>query len=331
MGKQLWGVLTTFRRPEQLLRTLAVLAGQTKCLDHLVIVDNGGDAGSRLADELAVPTAAHHVTLLSQDHNLGPAGAIAVGMGYVAANAGPDAWVVTFDDDDPPQFPDALACLWLTAQRLLEDSPEVGAVGVGGCQFDARRVRVRRLRNDELTGSPMQVATLSGNHHPMIRVAAIRDVGPYSSELFFGQEELEFFLRMHRHGWKAFCDSGLLRRYRDARGRTGAPTTPSRSLGPADWRRYYSIRNRVYVGLEYGGRWPAWRVIGEVVGKLAVNSIRHPRASFAHSILTARACFDGLTGRLGDTWPPELTQAGHLPVNPQKRRRLAEAERAQQM
>lgn len=320
MEPELWGIITTYRRPEHLLRTLAVLADQTKRLDRLVIVDNGGGVGPLLENELSTPLAARTVTLLSEGRNVGPAGAVAAGMRHALEHAGTDDWLITFDDDDPPKSPDALERLWATAMQLLSTDRRCGAVGASGCRFDSRRTRVSRLPDSELTGKPVQVSTIGGGQLPMIRLAAVKDVGTYRPELFFGHEELEFFLRLQQGGWSAYADTALLLRYRSARGPLA--TRPSRRLGTPDWRRYYSIRNRVYIAYQTAGVRPALRVVAETAGKVLVNAPRDPREAALHAPLTARACVDGLRGRLGLTVVPELTANGRLPVRMRRKQRL---------
>lgn len=305
--------MPTFRRPEQLARTLGALAEQTKVLDHLVVVDNGGDVESALGADLSRYGAASEVTVLRPGSNLGPAGALAISLEHARARTGPESWVVSLDDDDPPGFPDLFERLWDTAHALVTTDPRCGAVGLGGSRFDPRRVRLSRLDNDELTGDPVRVTVISGNHLPMVRVAALHEVGSYQSELFFGLDDFEFFLRMNELGWHAYCDSALLQRHRQARGRTGQPSVPSTRLGQADWRRYYSVRNRVHIARRFAGPVATARLVGELLGKVVVNVAREPRVASSHLRLTTRACLEGLQGRLGATWPPELTNDGRLP------------------
>ena len=321
MGAELWGVMPTFRRPETLAETLGALAEQTRVLDHLVVVDNGGDVDPDLESSALGRRAARHVTLLRPGDNLGPAGAFSTGLDHVLRHATADAWVACLDDDDPPLFPDTLECLWTRAHQLVATDPRCGALGVGGAHFDAARVRLSRMHNDELTGQPMRVSVLSGNRLPMLRLAAVREVGAYNADLFFGFEECEFFLRMNTRGWHVYCDTELLRRYRAARGRTGEPSVPSRRLGPANWRRYYSIRNRVYIARRFAGRVPAARLVAELMGKVLANLGSDPRGALQHLRLTTRACGAGLMGRLGRTWPPELTHEGRLPSYDRRRAR----------
>lgn len=309
----LWGVMPTFRRPRQLLRTLDALAEQTQRLDHLVIVDNGGDVRARHGAAVeAHRAAARSVTILTQSENLGPAGALDVALRHVLTHGEAHDWVVTLDDDDPPQFADTLARLCETMRLLIAVDPRCGAVGFGGSAFLRRSVRTRRLHNSELTGAPVPVDMISGNHMPLVRCSAIRAVGTYDPRLFFGLDDLEFFLRMRRQGWNVYCDSALARRHRDARGRVGARTVPSRRLGPADWRRYYSVRNHVSIAVRYAGVLPTVGLISTLVAKVMLNLFVDPKAAAAHARLTLRACAEGLVGRLGPTWQPPLTADGEL-------------------
>lgn len=309
----LWAVMPTYRRPDQLTLTLAALAAQTLVPDHLVIVDNGGDAGPVVwAPETRGRSAAMRTVLLNPGSNTGPAGALATGLRHVLDHAGAEDLVVTLDDDDPPLFDDTLEALVRTARTLAGVDPHFGAVGSGGSRWDGRRNRLTRLRNDELTGGPVPVDVISGNHFPLMRVGVVEKVGPYLADLFYGFDDLEFFLRMRRSGWHVYCADDQLLRRRRAQGRDGSASLPSRRLGPPDWRRFYSIRNSVFIARRYAGPLAAARLVGRYVGKVLANAVIDPRAAAAHTSLTLRACRDGLRGRLGCPWPPELDGNGQL-------------------
>src|SRR5690242_6912689 len=107
-------VVVTHRRPVLLARTLAALGAQSRPLDAILLVDNGGDAG---ADRASWPAT---VKLIRPHANLGGAGGFALGMRHAVA-AGHD-WIWLLDDDAIAR-PDALA-------RLL-DAATGAAAGTG--------------------------------------------------------------------------------------------------------------------------------------------------------------------------------------------------------
>lgn len=66
-SEKIIGVVVTHKRRELLAQSLKVLAGQTRPLDHLVVVDNADEADVReLVESADVPT-----TYLGSKHNLG--------------------------------------------------------------------------------------------------------------------------------------------------------------------------------------------------------------------------------------------------------------------
>ncbi len=114
------------------------------------------------------------------------------------------------------------------------------AVGISGGWFDWRRGRMRRVPDAQLTG-PVPVDHVAGNQLPFFLVGAVRDVGVFCDDLFFGFSELEFGLRLWRAGYTLYGYGPLWLESRKQTGRlhwssalragcnrsTGATTTPS--------------------------------------------------------------------------------------------------------
>src|SRR4249920_2655609 len=91
-----FGVLVTYRRPDQLAATLDRIAAQSRQLDRLLVVDNGSDSATRSAVE------SHSSEYIDAGDNLGPAGGYALGMNRLLDEADDGDWIFLFDDDDPP-------------------------------------------------------------------------------------------------------------------------------------------------------------------------------------------------------------------------------------
>ncbi|OQQ25053.1 galactofuranosyl transferase [Prescottella equi] len=196
-SEKIIGVVVTHKRRELLAQSLKVLAGQTRPLDHLVVVDNADEADVReLVESADVPT-----TYLGSKHNLGGAGGFALGILY-ALSLGAD-WVWLADDDGRPEGPDVLATLFACAQRhgLAEVSPVV-------CDIDApdrlafplrRGVEWKRLRS-ELGDDDLLPGIASLFNGALFSAAAIDTVGVPDLRLFVRGDEVEVHRRLVRSG-----------------------------------------------------------------------------------------------------------------------------------
>ena len=114
-------VVVTHRRAELLAESLAVVSGQDRPVDHLIVVDNADELEvAELVAAQPVPT-----TYLGSERNLGGAGGFALGMLHALA-LGAD-WVWCADDDGRPDGPTVLSTLLDCAarHRLDEVSPVV--------------------------------------------------------------------------------------------------------------------------------------------------------------------------------------------------------------
>jgi glycosyltransferase involved in cell wall biosynthesis len=293
-------VLVTFRRPAALAAMLAAVDAQTLPLCELVVVDN---APSPEHGEI-VAAASTPTRYLPARENLGPAGGLALGMDALLATVSDDDWILTLDDDDPPTDPSLLATLFEFACVMRAEDRRTGSVGLSGTRFDDRRGRIVRVPDEELHGA-VRVDSIAGNQFPMYAAAAVREVGTLRPELFFGFEELELGLRMGDAGYALYAHGGLWHSGRCAGGRLGLRPAPSRALDVPTWRRYYSLRNLVFILRDRGRSAAALRVTA-VTGfaKPAANLFRAPRLAWRHLVVNARACRDGWTGRMGRTVEP---------------------------
>lgn len=310
---RLFGVLITFRRPEALAYHLGVLAEQERRLDHLIVVDNAADAATQglLA---SVPDAAANHEYLPLPDNGGPAGGIAHGLRRVLEIASDTDWVVLLDDDNPPRVPtlfDSLLSFGL-AQRATR--PDVAGVGVTGARLDRRKGSLVRFTDDELHGT-LDVDYIGGNQFATLNVGALRRIGVFDEELFFGFDDLEFGLRVGRAGMRLVIDAEVARWARARFGRLGANPRDARvAQAGQPWRRYYSLRNLLYILVANGYRRAALRVtLRAGIGKFVATSAREPRSVVTNARLTVRALHDGWTRRLGRTIEPGTTTAA-LPL-----------------
>lgn len=301
-GPRLFGVLVTFRRPDALAETLQVVAAQTRPIDHLVVVDNDPSPRTREVVETFAPLAEY----LPAPENLGAAGGIVLGMERVLREAADRDVVVILDDDDPPPGVDVFELLWSFRAEVGATDDHVGAVGMIGVRFDHRRGRVVWVSDDELAANRVvSVDAIGGGLIPLYSVAAIRDVGLPRADLFFGFDDFEFGLRLRAAGWSMYCLGPLFLRARAGLGELNMDVVPSRMLGPVSWRRYYSLRNLIWLLRDQGNTTAAARVaVVSGFAKPLANMLVTPRLGWSHLCQNARAVRDGWTGRLGRTVEP---------------------------
>ncbi len=308
----LYGVLVTYRRATSLQTTLARLRAQSRRLDRLFVVDNASDPEveamvADAADDLAV-------VYLDGGGNIGPAGGFALGMAKVLEDARDSDWIFLFDDDDPPYFDDAIESAAAFAGQMEAANPEVGGVGISGGRFDYRSGRVIRIGDAEIHG-PVLVDHITAGGMPAYRVSAVRAVGGFLEELFFGFEELEFGLRLTAGGRPLFADGEQWSRRKSVKREAGLLPSEEESvarstrinlrLSGAPWRRYYSLRNMIYILRRSGHTMTAIRVaLARGLGKPIANLVTDPRAAWHQLGLNWKAIRDGFTGRMGRTVEP---------------------------
>jgi glycosyltransferase involved in cell wall biosynthesis len=305
---QLIGILPTYRRSAILAHTLAALRTQRRRIDRLIVVDNERSS----ATEAVVRSAAAEdqgedqgAEYLPAPENLGFAGGVGFGMRHVLTWANDDDWIVLLDDDDPPRSDDALEVLQAFAQERLRTEPRTAAVGISGGWFDWKRGGMRRVPDDELVGA-VEVDHVAGNQLPMFLVGVVREVGPFCEELFFGLSELEFGLRLWSAGYKLWGYGPLWRQNREITGRLNHELRPSRRLPEMEWRRYYTLRNLIFILRRFGRPGTALRVsLVNGIGKPIANLPITPTLAIEHLAVNARAVRDGWTGRMGRRVEPD--------------------------
>ncbi|HEX2163261.1 MAG TPA: glycosyltransferase, partial [Thermoanaerobaculia bacterium] len=261
-ASDLAALVITFEREEGLRELAASLAGQTVRPGVLLAVDNGRGEGTRPA-LAGLAARGCEVLLVVPPRNLGPAGATALAMGLLAGGDFPAAeWLTILNDDLVFNHPRVLEEMLAFARQAARDDPRVGAVGRVGHHFDRAWARLRRppessrpplppvLEVDYLTTGSARAAI--GQPVPMLRLAAVRDVGPFWAELFIGMTEVEYGLRLRRGGWRLLANGTMWRQPRPA---SVPPDPPGSRIVRTPWRRYYSTRNLVVVARVYGRWW----------------------------------------------------------------------------
>lgn len=296
----LFGVVVTYRRPHELRRSLVALVAQTRRLDVLIVVDNDVEGDVRpTVDEF--PCAAGEIIVVASPENLGPAGGIALGMDTALERAVDTDLLVVLDDDDP-----------LIDDRVLEDllnvardrqGARLGGVGLRGALLNRHTGRLRKPSAEIMDAAGfVAVAYLKSDWAPVYSVAAIRDVGTFENELFFGFDDLEFGLRLNAAGY-------LVEAHRLGRPHPAPAPSPAVDFRRSEWRTYYTLRNLIVILRRHASPSAvAITMLLQGVGKPLVNLILRRRSALPQCRMAWSAVRDAFMGRSGRTVTPSVAK-----------------------
>ena len=298
---QLFCVVVTYRRSGSLGGVLDGIAEQSRPPDVLIVVDNSPSSETEAA-VAAYQAKGLDAVYLAAPENLGPAGGTALAMEHALANGGDDDWLIRVDDDRGPISEDLFEEIERFADETFDQDPSTAGVGLVGARYSWERGRLDRVPEEELAGA-VPVDYLATNHFPLFRLGAVRAAGPFRSDLFFGSSEVEYGLRLRHHGFHLY---GHGDRWLPMRPTRTDPLRPRVGVTEPNWRRYYSLRNQVFVLRSYGyGRTAVRIAVVRGVLKPLLNLPFSPRLAWANLKLNTRAIRDGWQGRLGRTLEPD--------------------------
>jgi rhamnopyranosyl-N-acetylglucosaminyl-diphospho-decaprenol beta-1,3/1,4-galactofuranosyltransferase len=247
-------VIVTRHRRELLAQSLVAIAGQTRPVDHVVVVDNGPDQPA----EDVVAASGLPVTYLPSERNLGGAGGFALGMLHALALGA--EWVWCADDDGRPGDEHVLQLLLDSARRhgLAEVSPLVTDMAdPDRLAFPLRRgLRWRRARSD-FAGLDLLPRYASLFNGALFRASALDAIGVPDYRLFFRGDETELHRRLLRAGLPfGTCPQAT---YVHPEGTTEFQPILGGRLSaqyPAnEVKRFFTYRNRGYLMAQPGMRW----------------------------------------------------------------------------
>jgi rhamnopyranosyl-N-acetylglucosaminyl-diphospho-decaprenol beta-1,3/1,4-galactofuranosyltransferase len=253
-GELVVAVIVTRQRDALLEQSLRSVAGQSRPVDTVVVVDNGASP-----DTAAVVAACAVPTVYLPSHtNLGGAGGFALGL-LTALSLGAD-WVWCADDDGRPDGPEVLATLLeeARARDLSELSPAVvDEADPGRLAFPLRRgLRWRTSVADFAPGEflPSYASLFNG---ALFRADAFRVIGVPDLRLFIRGDETEIHRRLVRSGLR-FGTTMRVRYLHPQGGDEFLPILGGRLSAqyPSDTtKRFYVYRNRGYLMAQPGMRW----------------------------------------------------------------------------
>lgn len=292
------GILVTYQRADLLKQTLHSIAQQTQSLDQILVVDNENSAAMRdLIETMASRFMPCRLRYLASPKNLGSAGGWALGMRQIAMEDEYD-WIMPLDDDDPPKNPRDFERMITFADDSKQTHPNLGAVGIVGAIFNWGRGLIERLPDEALTGS-VPVDFVGCGYMPLYHRDAMNRVGVFDEKLFFGYTEVEYGIRLKKNQFEILANSEMWIERRSAENRMGIRPKPSRVcvISP---RKYYAIRNHIYIMLKYGQfdlaiKQAAIQCFAKPLFTLFVN----PSKAVPGFCQAAKACWHGFRGKMG--------------------------------
>lgn len=290
-------VLPTFHRVESLGATLQTILTQTQPPAGVIVVDNGSSFQcKRLC--AALDGTASPVIYVDAGENRGSAGGTALGMQVALEIASDSDWIVRCDDDSPPIQEDHIVLLITRLLTIRESDPSAAALGTAGSVFDPHACRLKKPGRAS-DGEIVEVDYLATGTYPVFSVAAVRDVGVFREDFFFGLDELEYGLRLRSRGYRLYrLDQAHHRR---------TPSSWTYRLSEPDWRRYYSLRNLLTIALQYCGLGTAvWVAVTRGFLKPLGSLVMSPRLASRHLSINARAVFDAFAKNMGRRIDPVL-------------------------
>lgn len=232
--------IITYKRWEKLQSTIQALQAQTYPPSLILIVDNDPEQSAAAVFELDSFSLRYYNT----GQNLGPAGGAYKALQLLFSEGW--EWVLWVDDDDPPVVADLVQQLF----RITETDPEpeslvmVGSVGV---IFDRKHAKIKRIPDERLYGH-IDVDMIGGGHYPLIHRRCYENNILPDGSLFFGNEELDFGLRLKNKGFRILISGELLKLNRVLKNKIGykVPLYKKKNMN-ALWREYYSSRNMIHI------------------------------------------------------------------------------------
>lgn len=281
-------LVLTYRRPRLASETVRWLVEDEGIPASDVVLVVNGDGG---LDDAALE---ERIEVLRLPENLGPAGGFARGLRHVQQTRDVD-WIYLCEDDiGLYRLPTPRTRRVIDEAAAAEDADgrPVGAVVAYGRDVDPRTGHT--LPHREFGPLPLEEIDM-GQWGATLLSRRVLEAGVFPDEsMFWGYEDLEFFLRARGAGFRILVDTECARavNHKVTRpSRTWQRRRPNRRQEP--WTGYYAARNFFVLARRHG----TWHW---TVRHAATSAHRMSRATSGRArVAIARGFVDGLRGRTG--------------------------------
>lgn len=245
-------IIVTYNRKALLERCLLAIAKQSRAPDRVLIVDNASTDGTRKWLRDWLPTNLPQSELLELPENRGGAGGFSAGLR--AATAEGADWVWMMDDDAMPAS-DALQRL---TDRTLNPDNIYGSAAVCGNKLSWPMMPYGGREKDAIFEAGQLPAEVDVQFIPflgiLISAKLVKQVGLPDEKFFLAADDVEYCLRARDAGARLLLvGSSQIAHPASERYRLWLPGRKFYSLKLAPWKRYYDVRNRLFVARRHYG------------------------------------------------------------------------------
>lgn len=290
-------VIVTYNRKTLLMRCLAAVATQTRKPDRILIVDNASTDGTRELLQSEGWLSRSDTELLPLDENTGGAGGFAAGLKH-AIQTGAD-WVWMMDDDAEPQH-DALE--HLVSHRLLPENI-YGSAAVSNGKLSWPMMPFGGGKKDGIDIVEQLAEEVDVQFIPFLGILVstemVKRIGLPDAGFFLAADDVEYCMRARRAEAKIILvGNSRINHPASERYRLWLPGREFYSLKLAPWKRYYDVRNRIFVArAHYGPKLWYSTVPGSFLRLIA--TLWHEGDRWQQFKAFAAGMTDGLLGKKG--------------------------------
>ena len=291
-------VVVTYNRKALLERSLAALIGQTQKPDRIIVVDNASSDGTIDMLRKNGWLARDDIELLRLQDNTGGAGGFAAGIAHASAMSFDWIWIM---DDDAIAQADALETL---LDQPLDQSNVYGSVAVFGDKLSWPMLPLvdgrKKERIYDVADLPPSVEVLFIPFLGLlVSSAMVSEIGPPDGGFFIAADDVDYCLRARRHGARIILiSSSRIEHPASESYQLRFPWGSFHALRLTPWKRYYDVRNRLFVARNHYGAAMYYKTIpGSFLRLLAALLHEQDRKGQLRAFLAGMV--DGLLGRKG--------------------------------
>jgi rhamnosyltransferase len=274
-------VVVTFNPGSDFVSNLNLLNSQ---VEHIVIVDNGSSGATlRILDSVQEQLCC---TILRNKTNLGIAAAL--NQGCQIAVQKDLAWIATFDQDS--------TVTGNFIQALLLDAARVKNMGmISPVYID--RFSMKEMRMPKTPAGTLMTTLTSGS---ILLTKTYLRAGPFNESLFIDCVDTEYCLRLRSIGFSIVESENAILLHSQGRitfHKFLGKCLPTTNHSPS--RRYYMIRNNLYVFFRYPGEtsWIRYRSVDTFFEIIKI--LLFEKQKFSKFRFMIKGVVDYLLGRMG--------------------------------
>ena len=303
---KIYTIIVTHNRVKLLVRCLVAIQNQTLAPDGIIVVDNASTDGTGEALRRIVQDD-QRVIYLGLEKNIGGSGGFYEGMKY-ASSLG-DSWLWLMDDDAIAE-PTALEELVL---NISTSNDIYGSVAIDEHKESNLLCWPISLiglnsKDKRVTSSDSLPLLARVNGLPFlgffIHTSLLKKIGLPEKDFFISGDDMEYSLRGRHAGSNLWVvGSSYIRHPVPQRTDLHLVFTAVPVLKLAAWKRYYDIRNRIFIAKKYHGlRLWTHTLPGTLLRWLFSLIVQQDRKQQCRAFLYG--IVDGLLGRSGIRWQP---------------------------